>query len=217
MKTWIAQLFEHPELLRMGHAQRADDLNLGLGWLYYGLARTLRPRTVVVIGSYRGFVPLVFGRALADNREGGSVLFIDPSLVDDFWRDPASVEKYFTGLGVENVCHFLMTTQEFVQSDAYAGLGEVGIVFVDGHHSPEQARFDYEAFAPFVPDDGVVLFHDTRRERTSKVYGPDHLYRCDVKRLIRELRQDPALQVLDLPWGEGITLVRRPGEEGSGS
>ena len=42
LDAWIADLFRHPELLRMGHDQRSEDLNLGLGWLYYGLARVQR-------------------------------------------------------------------------------------------------------------------------------------------------------------------------------
>ena len=70
LNHWIAGLFEHPDLLRMGHAQRRDDLNLGLGWLYYALGRMLRPARAVVIGSYRGFAPLVLARALSDNSEG---------------------------------------------------------------------------------------------------------------------------------------------------
>src|SRR4029078_1514743 len=47
MIDWIAKLLSHPELVRMGHGQRAEDNNLGLGWLYYALARALRPATVV--------------------------------------------------------------------------------------------------------------------------------------------------------------------------
>src|ERR1019366_9046655 len=99
MNDWLTKLLQNPELRRMGHGQRLDDLNLGLGWLYYALARALRPQTVVVIGSFRRFVPLVFARALADNLEKGSVTFIDPSFVDDFWKDPQTVQNYFTSFG----------------------------------------------------------------------------------------------------------------------
>ena len=53
---WITRLFEHPDLLRMGHHQRAEDQNLGMGWLYYAFGRMIRPRLAVVIGSWRGFV-----------------------------------------------------------------------------------------------------------------------------------------------------------------
>ena len=30
----MARLYANPELCRMGHNQRAEDVNLGLGWLY---------------------------------------------------------------------------------------------------------------------------------------------------------------------------------------
>jgi hypothetical protein len=92
MNEWIEKLFQNPDLLRMGHGQRCEDANLGLGWIYYGLARTLRPASVVVIGSWRGFVPLVLGKALADNLEGGEVTFIDPS----WWMDSGRMPGQWT-------------------------------------------------------------------------------------------------------------------------
>ena len=209
MKDWIAELFRDPGLTRMGHAQRVEDLNLGLGWLYYGLARVLRPATVVVIGSFRGFTPLVFGRGLADNCEGGRICFIDPSFVDDFWKDDAAVREHFTRFGVGNVEHFLMTTQQFVECDAFRSMGPVGILFIDGYHSEEQARFDYEAFQDRLTQDAVILLHDSIRVRPSGIYGPERVYTHRVKFFVDTLKQDPALQVFDLPFGGGVTLVRR--------
>ncbi|HYV88013.1 MAG TPA: hypothetical protein VFA91_05510, partial [Candidatus Polarisedimenticolia bacterium] len=46
---WLAGLMARPSLLLSGHAQRAEDQNLGLGWLYYAFGRILRPRRAVVI------------------------------------------------------------------------------------------------------------------------------------------------------------------------
>jgi predicted O-methyltransferase YrrM len=211
MKEWIQTLFETEDLLRMGHHQRAEDANLGLGWLYYALARILRPRRVVVIGSFRGFVPLIFSKALADNSEGGQVCFVDPSLADDFWKEPSAVHKFFGGYGASNIEHFLMTTQQFMMSEKYRSLKEVGIVFVDGYHSEEQARFDYEAFQDRLSAEGIVLFHDSVRVRTSRMYGPERLYEHRVKCFVDTLKNKPNLQVFDLPFGDGITLVRRAG------
>ena len=105
MHEWIAKLFEDPDLVRMGHLQRVEDANLGLGWLYYALARIVRPKTAVVIGSYRGFVPMVIGRALSENVEKGEVVFIDPSLADDFWKDEQRVRDHFASYGIENIHH----------------------------------------------------------------------------------------------------------------
>ena len=209
MKDWIAKLLEDPDLTRMGHLQRIADLNLGLGWLYYGFARTIRPAKVVVIGSYRGFVPLVLGKALSDNQEGGQVVFIDPSLVDEFWKDPQAVRDHFARYGVANVQHHLMTTQEFAASAAYRSLDRIGMVFVDGYHTEEQARFDYETFEALLQPDGLALFHDTANRRFTKIYGPERSYQCRVKFYIDKLKLDPCLQIFDLPFGDGVTLVRK--------
>ena len=163
----------------------------------------------MVIGSYRGFVPLVIAKAMADNAEGGELLFIDPSFVDDFWKDPTSVARHFASFGVDNIRHFLMTTQDFVGTDTYRKLGEVGVVFIDGHHSVEQARFDFEAFEPRLAADGVALFHDTRHYRVSRMHGPERSYRHDVKDYVDSLKGRPELQVFDIPFADGVSLVRR--------
>lgn len=212
MQDWIERLLAHPELVRMGHHQRAEDANLGLGWVYYGLVRALRPTHAVVIGSWRGFVPLVIGRAMTDNAEGGEVTFIDPSLVDDFWRDPERVSRWFAGFDVHNVTHHCLTTQAFVASEHFAALDPVGLLFVDGYHSHAQAAFDHAAFEPLLSPDGVVLFHDTRRVRPSHVYGEGRTYEHRVKDYVETLARRDDLEVLNLPAADGVTIVRRAGD-----
>jgi predicted O-methyltransferase YrrM len=207
---WIAQLLDNSELLRMGHSQRSEDLNLGVGWLYYALGRIIRPSKVVIIGSYRGFVPLIFGKALHDNLEPGEVTFIDPSLADDFWKDAQAVQKYFQSFGLENIRHYCMTTQEFVKTEAYRNLGDVGLVFIDGHHSEEQAEFDYEAFVDLLTARGMVLFHDSMVVRPDKVYGAEKAYQMTVKYFVDRLKLNPELELFDVPFGStGLTLLRK--------
>lgn len=209
LTAWIGRLYQHPELLRMGHNQVAADLNLGLGWVYYGLARLVRPARAVVIGSYRGFVPMVIARACQDNQSPATVTFIDPSRVDDFWRHPARTQAWFREFGLDNIEHHLATTQEFVNSAAYARTADIGLLFVDGYHTAEQARFDYEAFADRLAPRAIVMFHDSMVAGTSTIYGAAAAYQKNVGDYIDELRQDPGLQLLDLPFGTGLTLLRR--------
>jgi predicted O-methyltransferase YrrM len=209
MKDWIAKLFETPGLTRMGHLQRVEDANLGLGWLYYSLARIVRPKRAVVIGSYRGFVPLVIGKALSDNAEGGRVIFIDPSFVDDFWKDPETVRTYFASFEVTNVEHFPVTTQEYTKSQSYRSLDRLGMVFIDGYHSEEQARFDYGAFEGMMDPAGIMLLHDTLECATSRIYGPERAYERRVKCFADKLKGNSRLQVFDLPFAAGVTLVRK--------
>lgn len=209
MQDWISQLFSNEQMLDMGHHQRKEDLNLGLGWLYYGLVRNLRPRRVVVIGSWRGFTPLVCARAMQDNLEHGELIFIDPSLVDEQWADAQKVTEYFSEYDVDNVRHFRMTTQEFAASEEYRNLGEIGLLFVDGYHSAEQARFDHEAFEPMLGGTGIALLHDSIRPLVSNIYGAERRYTHTVYRYIEELREAGRHQIFDLPFASGVSMVQR--------
>lgn len=212
--AWIARLFENTDMLKMEHLQRLEDLNLGYGFLYAALIRIIRAKKAVVIGSLRGFVPLVLARALSENVEGGEVLFIDPSMADDFWKDEAATRAHFASFGVSNIRHFLMTTQEFVETPEYKTLTDVSLVFVDGYHSKEQARFDYEAFKDRLAPHGMTLFHDSTRRKISRIYGEEHRYEHRVVDLMDDFRADPSLQVFSLPLGAGITLVQKRDQTG---
>lgn len=206
---WLKAFLSDPALRLMGHGQAEADLNLGLGWLYYAQVRILRPRHVVCIGSWRGFAPMVMAKGLADNGDNGRVTFIDPSLVDDFWSDAEKTKKWFSSFGLNNIDHFRFTTQEFVQTEAYRQLPGVGILFVDGFHSAEQARFDHEAFVDLLEPAGCVFFHDGVRRKASKIYGADKPYVHTVCDYIEELRSRKELQVFDFPLSDGVAMVSR--------
>jgi predicted O-methyltransferase YrrM len=207
LDAWIAKLLSAPEMLQMGHGQDAASQSLGLGWLYYGLARAMRPRTVVVIGSWRGFVPIVLGRALADNGDGGRVIFIDPSLVDDFWKDPTAVVRHFEDFGLANIEHHCLTTAAFAQSDAFKTLAGVELLFVDGLHTFEQAQADHETFKEKLSAQALVLFHDSLRARVSRIYGGARPYAHRVKDYMSLLRQGGDVDVLDIDVADGLTIV----------
>ncbi|HYV89444.1 MAG TPA: hypothetical protein VFA91_12785, partial [Candidatus Polarisedimenticolia bacterium] len=73
----------------------------------------------------------------------------------------------------------------------------------------EQAKFDYDAFRPLLAPRGLVFLHDSMVVRDDKVYGADNAYKMTVKFFVDELKQDPAVQVLDLPFGaSGLTVLR---------
>ena len=97
LNNLIEKLAENPELWEMGHNQNYETRDIGLGWLYYGLTKTTKPKQVVVIGSWRGFVPIIIGQALQENGIG-KLIFIDPSYVDDHWTQ--DVNEYFSQFGI---------------------------------------------------------------------------------------------------------------------
>ena len=135
--------------------------------------------------------------------------FIDPSLVDDTWADPQSVNERFYQFGVTNVTHHRMTTQQFVETETYRDLDEVGIVMIDGMHTEEQAKFDFEAFVDKVPSHGVLLLHDSISLRTTHIYGEENAYDYTVRFFVDQLKRDAAFQVMDFPFQHGLTIVRR--------
>ena len=119
----IRPIFDHAKPL--GHGEIAADLNLGFGFVYYGLVRALRPEHIVVIGSGYGFSVVCLALGLKDNRSG-RLTFVDPSysLLENgptntiggvnFWRDPAQVRSHFARFGVEDiVTHYKQTSEDF--------------------------------------------------------------------------------------------------------
>jgi hypothetical protein len=49
------------------------------------------------------------------------------------------------------------------------------------------------------------------RERLSRIYDADNPYLHTVKRYMDDLRGDPAWEVLELPFGDGLCIVRSRG------
>ena len=72
----LKEIFERAKPL--GHNEEPENLNLGFGFLYYGLVRALRPKHLLVIGSGFGFSVVCFALGIKDNG-GGALTFVDPS------------------------------------------------------------------------------------------------------------------------------------------
>lgn len=206
LATLIATMAQDPQLWEMGHNQCRERQDLGLGWLYYGLTRSLRPSRAVVIGSWRGFVPMLLAQALQDGGEDSELIFIDPSFVDDQWR--GDVQAYFAAYGLHRIRHVLQTSQQFLAACPLAEQS-VDLLFIDGFHSEEQCRLEFEGFSPYLSPRAMTLFHDSTSRLSTTIYGADKPYTHTVWRYIDSLRQRPELQVFDLDIAQGITLVQR--------
>lgn len=207
-RAYIEKLFADPEMIGMGHNQRREDLNLGLGWINYSLVRVLRPQISVVIGSWKGFIPIVMAKGMQENTEAGELHFLDPSLGNDFWKDPENVRGHFRSYDLQNITHHAYTTQDFVGTREYSKLEEIGLLMIDGYHTAEQARFDYLAFLGKLSEESIVLFHDSLSSRKSKLYGEDKAYNYSVWKLIERLKELPELEVFSFPIENGLTMVR---------
>jgi hypothetical protein len=59
------------ETLPRFQATSPSDANIGFGFLYYGLVRAVRPKTICVIWSKAGFSVITFALAIKDNAASG--------------------------------------------------------------------------------------------------------------------------------------------------
>lgn len=132
-------------------------------WLFRAGGRASR---IVEIGSYRGKSCVIMARgSLALGDGAARIIAIDPHLVgkdsprfDFHQRDRAVLQSAVCSFGVEHmVTEMVMTSREaFEKWDGSA----IDLLWVDGDHSYEAARFDLESFGSLVRPGGVVAAHD---------------------------------------------------------
>ncbi|MDQ7785416.1 MAG: class I SAM-dependent methyltransferase [Desulfomonilaceae bacterium] len=199
----------------LGHHEKPRNLNLGFGFLYYGVVRALRPQHTLVIGSGYGFSVICLGLAVKDNGQG-SLTFVDPSysLLRDgpmktfggrgTWGDERAVQDRFKRFGVEDVVtHFKVRSEELFQSYGQLGLPPIDLAFIDGSHSFGDVKRDFNNVVERSHKNTYVFLHDTN------IYIREFLRHAGVKRWVKWLKQrDEAYEVIDFPFSSGVALVR---------
>jgi MMP 1-O-methyltransferase len=120
-------------------------------------------KTVVEIGTYEGSSAVVFARAmdpgatlhLIDSYEGNALLFGWKGTERATRRVMERATRERGGPRVE---------WHIARSGTVAAgwSAPIDLLFIDGDHSEQGARADWEAFSPHVVRGGVVIFHDAR-------------------------------------------------------
>ena len=199
----------------LGHNEDAQSLNLGFGFLYYGLVRALRPKHVLVIGSGFGFSVVCLALGLADNARG-RLTFVDPSysvLSDgpfrtvggtNQWSDPHQVRAHFDQFGVGDiVTHYRMRSDAFFESWPGHGLPDIDVAFIDGSHAFDDVRQDFIACARHGGANAYLLLHDTN------IYLREIVRHAGVRRWLRNVKRRPAaFEIVDFPLSSGVAIVR---------
>ncbi len=199
----------------LGHHENKETLNLGFGFLYYGLVRSLRPAHVVVIGSGYGFSVVCLALGCKDNG-CGRVSFIDPSysLLKDgpfktmggtgHWSNPEKVRQHFKQFGADDqITHYRLKSEEFFKSYPAFGLPPIDLGFIDGNHSFDHVRYDFLNLIAHSHKNSYILLHDTN------IYVREKIRHSGVKRWLKVLKKAPDyFEVIDFPFSSGVALVR---------
>ncbi len=209
----IEDIFEYAKPL--GHNQKPETMNLGFGFLYYGLVRALRPKHVLVIGSGYGFSVVCLALGLRDNREG-RLSFVDPSysLSKDgpfktiggrnAWSDPDRVRAHFARFGLQDIVqHYKMTSQDFFASYRKLRLPKIHLAFIDGNHSFKDVRADFLGTYRHCIKNAYILLHDTH------IYLREMINHSGVKRWLGLIQsQEKCFDAVDFPFDSGVALIR---------
>lgn len=185
----------------MGQMTDTDTSNLGFGYLYYGLTRLYQPETVVCIGSYRGFSTICMTLGLVDNQKG-TCHFIDPGKVDGHWHDPQNVEHLAQRFNLGHRWkHQRKTSQEVIAQNSIPDT--IDLLLIDGDHSYDGVKFDFDHFGSRVRPGGLILLHDSINE--GRGFTP-----WEVKAFLEaEVYTRPEYEPFTFPLSAGLTLVRK--------
>ena len=213
----------------------ATEKHLGDGLIVYSIVQHMRFKNCVCIGSGGGYIPRILTQARIDLHKQG-VFEGNP---DYNWGDIGStyVIDACNGVGgpndLENENSFYRThfyprfikeTSENAFYDFFVRQNiKIDLLFIDGDHSYEGVKKDFELYSTILSNNGIIIIHDTDSEYektliVSEDSKKDH-YRFDgPSKFIKELEKNNDYNLINLfnfhifstkPTSSGITIINK--------
>ncbi len=193
----------------------ATDLHLGDGIVVYSIIQHMRFKNCVCIGSGGGFIPRIMTQSRIDLYK--QQIFEGNS--DYNWGDigVTYVVDACNGIGGPNDLEneesffrknfwprFIKATSEeayynfFVLQDI-----KIDLLFIDGDHSYEGVKKDFELYSNLLNDKGIIIIHDTDDNYEQKLLvsedaKKDHFSFDGPSKFIKELEENSLWNLINL-------------------
>ena len=154
----------------------------------FGLVRQINARKVIEIGRYKGGSTLVIAAAMEGN---GTLWSIDIGEKEERLHSDQAHRRFDDQ--VADLCRKFNLKADLLVGDSRSiqvETGEVDLVFIDGDHSYDGVRNDFERFGRRVRVGGAVLLDDAFSDGISRTHSDT------VGRLVREIEQEGEFRVV---------------------
>ena len=139
------------------------------GWI----VEELKPRVLVELGTHTGASYLAFCQSVRENNLGSKCFAVDTWQGDQ--HAGAYDDEIYKTLSYTHDALYAGFSQlmrmTFDEAVLYFNDGSIDLLHIDGLHTYEAVRHDFDTWLPKLSDRGVVVFHDTMvRERDFGVW-----------------------------------------------
>lgn len=149
------------------YKEKFQDFNwpwAGHKFFAYDLVCNIKPRSIVELGTHRGTSFFSFCQAIKDEKIQTKLFAVDTWKGDEhsgFYGEEVFKEvnqireKYYGNLNIN------LLRKTFDEAVGEFQDSSIDILHIDGLHTYEAVKHDFETWLNKVKDDGIILFHDT--------------------------------------------------------
>lgn len=213
----------------------ATDVHMGDGIIVYSIIQHMRAKNCVCIGSGGGFIPRIMTQARIDlHKQGifqgnpdynwgdiGATYLVDPCNGIGGPSDVLDENSFFR---THFYPRFIKETSEkafynfFIPQDI-----KIDVLFIDGDHTYEGVKLDFDLYSTILSPNGVIIIHDTdKRYEENLIISEDQkkdYFKFDGPgRLIKDIDESGKWNLINLfnfhiintkPSSSGITIINK--------
>lgn len=127
-------------------------------YILYSITRNVNPNKVVETGVYKAGSTIAIAQALKDNGRENPKMFSF-----DMWEFGTKDEaiKNIEKAGLRDLIELTDGETKDTLSEKMKEIGEIELAFIDGLHSYDGVKYDFDCIYPFLKTNGVIILHDT--------------------------------------------------------